>query len=50
MYEVLEDFAQTNNLRETSPGGLKLFIGLASILLSVSSPGPVAPPCSSRPR
>ncbi|BBL67472.1 cobalt ECF transporter T component CbiQ [Methanoculleus chikugoensis] len=42
MYEVLEDFAQTNNLRETSPG-LKLFIGLASILLSVSSPGPVAP-------
>ncbi|HOI13260.1 MAG TPA: cobalt ECF transporter T component CbiQ [Methanoculleus sp.] len=42
MYEVLEDFAQTNNLRETSPG-LKLFIGLSSILLSVSSPGPVAP-------
>ena len=42
MYEVLEDFAQTNNLRETSPG-LKLFIGLASILLCVSSPGPVAP-------
>ncbi|KLK89177.1 cobalt ABC transporter permease [Methanoculleus sediminis] len=42
MYEVLEDFAQTNNLRETSPG-LKLFIGTASILLCVSSPGPVAP-------
>ncbi|MDV4342285.1 cobalt ECF transporter T component CbiQ [Methanoculleus sp. YWC-01] len=42
MYEVLEDFAQTNGLRETNPG-LKLFIGLASILLCVSSPGPVAP-------
>ncbi len=42
MYEVLEDFAQTNALRQTSPG-LKLFLGLASILLCVSSPGPVAP-------
>lgn len=42
MYEMLEDFAQTNDLRETSPG-LKLFLGLASILLCVSSPGPVAP-------
>ncbi|WP_292520957.1 cobalt ECF transporter T component CbiQ [Methanoculleus sp.] len=42
MYEVLEDFAQTNGLRQTNPG-LKLFIGLASILLCVSSPGPVAP-------
>ncbi|WP_067078662.1 cobalt ECF transporter T component CbiQ [Methanoculleus horonobensis] len=42
MYEVLEDYAQTNNLRETSVE-LKLFIGLASILLCVSSPGPVAP-------
>ncbi|HOB17675.1 MAG TPA: cobalt ECF transporter T component CbiQ [Candidatus Methanoculleus thermohydrogenotrophicum] len=39
---MLEDFAQTNDLRETSPG-LKLFLGLASILLCVSSPGPVAP-------
>nr|WP_303714241.1 cobalt ECF transporter T component CbiQ [Methanoculleus marisnigri] len=42
MYEVLEDFAQTNGLRETSPG-LKLFIGLSSILLCVSSPDPAAP-------
>jgi cobalt/nickel transport system permease protein len=42
MYEVLEDYAQTNNLWETSVE-LKLFIGLASILLCVSSPGPVAP-------
>ena len=42
MYEVLEDFARTNDLGETSPG-LKLFLGLASILLCVSSPGPVAP-------
>ena len=42
MYEVLEDFAQTNARRQTSPG-LKLFLGLASILLCVSSPGPAAP-------
>jgi len=42
MYEVLEDFAQTNALRQTNPG-LKLFLGLASILLCVSSPGPAAP-------
>lgn len=39
---MLDDFAQVNGLRETSPG-LKLFIGLSSILLCVSSPGPVAP-------
>ena len=39
---MLEDFAQTNDLRETSPG-LKLFLGLASILLCTSSPGPIAP-------
>lgn len=39
---MLDDFAQTNGLRGTSPG-LKLFLGLASILLCVSSPGPVAP-------
>ncbi|HNV39872.1 MAG TPA: CbiQ family ECF transporter T component, partial [Methanoculleus sp.] len=42
MHEVLEDFARTNALRQVNPG-LKLFVGLASILLSVSSPGPVAP-------
>ncbi len=39
---MLDDFAQTNGLLGTSPG-LKLFLGLASILLCVSSPGPVAP-------
>ncbi|NLB00465.1 MAG: cobalt ECF transporter T component CbiQ [Methanomicrobiales archaeon] len=42
MYEVLEDFARTNDLREVSTG-LKLIIGLSSILLSVSSPGLIAP-------
>lgn len=42
MYEMLEDFAQTNGLRQTNPG-LKLLVGLSSILLCVSSPGPVAP-------
>ena len=42
MHNILEDVAQTNGLRETS-SGLKLFIGLSSILISVSSPGPVAP-------
>ncbi len=42
MYEVLEDFAQQNGLRETSPG-LKLFLGVSSILLCVSSSDPAAP-------
>ena len=42
MYEVLEDFAQENGLRQTSTS-LKLLIGLSSILLSVSSPAPAAP-------
>lgn len=42
MHNILEEFARTNRLREVSPA-LKLFIGLASILVSVSSPGPVAP-------
>ena len=42
MHNILEDVAQTDGLRETS-SGLKLFIGLSSILISVSSPGPVAP-------
>ncbi|MDN5341096.1 cobalt ECF transporter T component CbiQ [Methanoculleus bourgensis] len=42
MHTILDDVAQVNGLRETSPG-LKLFLGLASILLCVSSPGPVAP-------
>jgi len=42
VHDILEEFARTNRLREVSPG-LKLIIGLSSILLSVSSPGPVAP-------
>ena len=42
MHTMLDDFAQVNGLRETSPG-LKLFLGLASILLCVSSSGPAAP-------
>lgn len=42
MHDILEEFAQTNHLREVNPA-LKLFIGASSILLSVSSPGPVAP-------
>jgi cobalt/nickel transport system permease protein len=42
MYEMLEDFAQTNGLRQINPW-LKLFLGLSSILLCVSSPGPFAP-------
>jgi cobalt/nickel transport system permease protein len=41
-YETLEDFAQTNGLRKVNPG-IKLLLGLGSILLCVSSPGPVAP-------
>ena len=39
---MLEGFAQTNGLREVSPG-LKLSLGLANILLCISSPGPIAP-------
>ncbi len=42
MYETLEDFAQTNGLRHVSPV-LKLLLGAGSILLCVSSPGPLAP-------
>lgn len=42
MHEMLEDFARRNELRETAPW-LKLFLGVASILICVSSPGPIAP-------
>jgi len=42
VHNILDDYAQTNGLRQINPG-LKLFIGIASILLCVSSPGPVAP-------
>ena len=42
MHEMLEDLARGNELRETAPW-LKLFLGVASILLCVSSPGLIAP-------
>lgn len=42
MHDLLDDYAQTNALREVSPR-LKLFLGLGSILLCVFSPSPVAP-------
>jgi cobalt/nickel transport system permease protein len=42
MHEMLEDLARGNGLRETAPW-LKLLLGVASILLCVSSPGPIAP-------
>ncbi len=42
MHDLLDDYAHTNALRDTSPR-LKLFIGLVSILISVSSPTPAVP-------
>ncbi|MCC7565424.1 MAG: cobalt ECF transporter T component CbiQ [Methanomicrobiaceae archaeon] len=42
MHETLEDFALNNGLRDVSPA-LKLALGLCCMLLSVSSPAPVAP-------
>jgi len=42
MHDLLDDYAQTNALRDVSPR-LKLVLGLGSILLCVFSPSPVAP-------
>ena len=42
MHNLLDDYAHGNALRETS-ARLKLFLGLGAILLSVSSPTPIAP-------
>jgi cobalt/nickel transport system permease protein len=42
MHDLLDDYAHANALRDVSPR-LKLSVGLASILLSVSSPTPAAP-------
>ncbi len=42
MHRLLEDFAQDNGLRHVNPA-LKIALGLASILLCISSPGPIAP-------
>ncbi|MDQ1282662.1 MAG: cobalt/nickel transport system permease protein [Euryarchaeota archaeon] len=42
MHDILDDYAHSNALRETSPR-LKLLLGLGCILISVSSTTPVAP-------
>ena len=42
MHNLLDDYAHDNALRDVSPR-LKLFLGLASMLISVSSPSPLAP-------
>ncbi|MEI8003440.1 MAG: cobalt ECF transporter T component CbiQ [Methanothrix sp.] len=42
MHNLLDDYAHANALRETS-ARLKLFLGLGSILLCVSSTTPIAP-------
>ncbi|RXE57182.1 cobalt ABC transporter permease [Methanoculleus taiwanensis] len=42
MHRLLEDFAQENGLRDVNPS-LKILLGLGSILLCVSSPGPATP-------
>jgi cobalt/nickel transport system permease protein len=42
MHNLLDDYAQTNALRNVSPR-LKLVLGIGSILLCVFSPSPVAP-------
>ena len=42
MHDLLDDYAHSNALRETSPR-LKLLLGLGAILLCVSSVTPIAP-------
>jgi cobalt/nickel transport system permease protein len=42
MHDLLDDYAQNNALRDTSPY-IKMLLGLGSILISVSSTTPVAP-------
>lgn len=42
MHNLLDDYALDNGLRDASPR-LKLFLGLSSMLISVSSPSPLAP-------
>ena len=42
MHDLLDDYAQSNALRDTSPR-LKLFLGLGAILFCVSSATPIAP-------
>lgn len=42
MHDLLDDYAQSNALRDTSPR-LKLLLGLGAILLCVSSATPIAP-------
>lgn len=42
MHDILDDYAHSNALRDTSPH-LKLYLGIGCILISVSSTTPVAP-------
>jgi cobalt/nickel transport system permease protein len=42
MHSLLDDYSQSNQLKDVSPG-LKLLLGLGSILLCVYSTSPVAP-------
>ena len=42
MHDLLDDYAHSNALRDTSPR-LKLLLGLGAILLCVSSATPIAP-------
>ncbi len=42
MHNLLDDYAHSNALRETS-ARLKLFLGFGAIIVCVSSPSPVAP-------
>jgi cobalt/nickel transport system permease protein len=42
MHDLLDDYAQSNALRDTNPR-LKLLLGLGAILLCVSSATPIAP-------
>ncbi|VVB70707.1 Energy-coupling factor transporter transmembrane protein EcfT [uncultured archaeon] len=42
MHDLLDDYAQSNALRDINPR-LKLFLGLCTILLCVSSTSPLAP-------
>jgi cobalt/nickel transport system permease protein len=42
MHDLLDDYAHSNALRNTSPG-LKLLLGLGAMLLCISSATPIAP-------
>jgi cobalt/nickel transport system permease protein len=42
MHDLLDDYAHSNALRDTSPR-LKLLLGLGAMLISVASAAPIAP-------